>query len=39
MGKIYSSILELIGNTPILHPHTIDAAERPEAHRHPNLDG
>ena len=27
MGKIYNSILELIGNTPMLHLNKIEAAE------------
>ena len=39
MGKIYSSILELIGNTPILHLNKIEAAEGLEAHLYAKLEG
>ena len=39
MGKIYSSILELIGNTPMLHLNKIEAAEGLEAHLYAKLEG
>ena len=39
MGKIYNSILELIGNTPILHLNKIEAAEGLKAHLYAKLEG
>ena len=39
MGKIYDNVLELIGNTPMLHLNRIEQAEGLKAHLYAKLEG
>ena len=39
MGKIYENVLELIGNTPMLHLNRIEQAEGLKAHLYAKAEG